>query len=281
MLHLLALVAPAVEQPELPVFRAAPNQQWRPGGSQYFEHGRVLYSRSSRSSSSSSSSCSAPSTCRVSGLPCGNDTTYNTGYPTYGDTPEDSDRTTCSIWVDSNVCGCTSGDYCYGECDCYEDGSTTCTVFTVMAIAIPVIFILCCCSGFAVFFKMMRARRARFAVSPPMQNSVALNPTAHPPAAGYPAGMAVPAGLAALAGPSAMPVAMAQPAMQQMMVTVPPGSKSGDTIAVTSPSGAAMQVVVPAGVNAGGQFQVNMPAAPAVAQAVPVAGPVVVAGTLA
>ena len=159
MLHLLALVAPAVEQPELPVFRAAPNQQWRPGGSQYFEHGRVLYSRSSRSSSSSS--CSAPSTCRVSGLPCGNDTTYNTGYPTYGDTPEDSDRTTCSIWVDSNVCGCTSGDYCSGECYCHEDDSTTCSVLLGVAVAIPMIFIACGIAGAAVFYKQHRLRQAR------------------------------------------------------------------------------------------------------------------------
>ena len=52
MLHLL-LVAAGAEQPELPVFRAAPNQQWRPGGLQAspVERGRVMCSRSSRSSS--------------------------------------------------------------------------------------------------------------------------------------------------------------------------------------------------------------------------------------
>ena len=57
-------------------------------------------------------------------------------------------------------------------------------------------------------------------------------------------------------------VAPAAPSV--MLVTVPVGSKAGDTLNIQSLSGMQMQVQVPPGVQEGGSFQVAMPAAPPV-----------------
>ena len=75
----------------------------------------------------------------------------------------------------------------------------------------------------------------------------------------YPAGQVV-AGQPAVTG-----VPMVAPAAPSvMLVTVPVGSKAGDTLNIQSPSGMQMQVQVPPGVQEGGSFQVAMPAAPPV-----------------